>query len=73
MKVVLAIRRFIARRAKPALFVSDNFKSFRSPDVKEFILKHRMKWEFILERSPWWRGAEGSGEWRILQTRHWYH
>ena len=42
--LVLAIRRFIARRVKPALFVSNNFKSFKSADVKKFILKHRIKW-----------------------------
>ena len=49
----LAIRRFIAPHRKPDLFVSDNFKSFKCANVKEFILKHRIKWEFILERSPW--------------------
>ena len=38
--LVLAIRRFIARHGKLALFVSDNFKSFKSAKVKEFILKH---------------------------------
>ena len=54
--MVLAIQRFIARRSKPALFVSDNFKPFKSADIKEFILKHRIKWKFILERSPWWGG-----------------
>ena len=52
--MVLAIRCFIARRGKPALFVSDNFESFKSADVKKFILKHRIKWKFILGRSPWW-------------------
>ena len=35
--LVLAIRHFIAR---PALFVSDKFKSFKCANVKEFILKH---------------------------------
>ena len=41
--LVLSIRRFIARRGKPALLVGDNFKSFKFPHVKEFILKHRIK------------------------------
>ena len=50
--LVLAIRHFIARRSKPALFVSDKFKPFKCANVKEFILKHWIKWEFILERSP---------------------
>ena len=35
--MVLAIQPFIARRIKPALSVSDNFKSFKFADVKEFI------------------------------------
>ena len=51
--LVLAIRRFITQHRKPALFVSDNFKSFKCANVKEFIFKHRIKWEFIIERSPW--------------------
>ena len=50
--MVLAIQPFIARRIKPALSVGDNFKYFKFADVKEFILKHRIKGEFILERYP---------------------
>ena len=41
--LVSAIRHFIARRGKPALFVSDNFKSIKSVDVKEFTLKNQIK------------------------------
>ena len=50
--MVLAIRPFIARRSEPALFVSDNFRSFKFADVKEFILKPRIKGEFIIDRYP---------------------
>ena len=50
--LILAIRRFIARRGKPALFVSDNLKFVKCADVKEFILKHQIKWEFILRDPP---------------------
>ena len=50
--LILTIRRFIARRGKPALFVSDNFKSFKCADIKEFNLKHQIKWEFILRDPP---------------------
>ena len=52
--LVLPILCFIARRGTPAFFVTNNFESFKSIDVKEFILKNRIKWEFILERYPWW-------------------
>ena len=37
--VILALRRFIARRGMPRLLVSDNFKSFKSLDVKVFCCK----------------------------------
>ena len=54
--VILALRRFIGRRGIPRLFVSDNFKSFKSTDVKSFCTKKGIHWKFILERSPWWGG-----------------
>ena len=37
--VILALRRCIARRGRPRLLVSDNFKSFKSLDVKNFCCK----------------------------------
>ena len=36
--LVLAIRRFIAQCVKPALLVSNIFKSFKYADLKKFIL-----------------------------------
>ena len=53
---ILASRRFMARRGNPRLFISDNFKSFKSLEVKNFLRKLRIKWSFILEKSPWWGG-----------------
>ena len=50
--VILALRRFMARRGNPRLFISDNFKSFKSLEVKKFLRKLRIKWSFILEKSP---------------------
>ena len=35
--LILAIRRFIARRGNPHLFISDNFKSFKAIEVKKFL------------------------------------
>ena len=46
----------MARRGNPRLFISDNFKSFKSLEVKKFLRKLRIKWSFILEKSPWWGG-----------------
>ena len=54
--VILAIRRFIGRRGKPNHIISDNFKSFKAPTLKSFLAHQRIKWSFILERSPWWGG-----------------
>ena len=33
---------------------SDNFKTFKSVDVKRFCNTEGIIWQFILERSPWW-------------------
>ena len=52
--VILVLRRFIARRGMPRLLVSDNFKSLKSLDVKNFCCKRGISWKFILEHSPWW-------------------
>ena len=44
--VILALRRFMARRGNPRLFISDNFKSFKSLEVKKFLRKLRIEWSF---------------------------
>ena len=54
--VILALRRFISLRGIPRLFISDNFKTFKSVDVKRFCNTKEIVWKFILERSPWWGG-----------------
>ena len=38
------------------LVISDNFKTFISEDVKAFLSKERIKWNFILPKAPWWGG-----------------
>ena len=54
--MILALHRFISRRGIPRLFISDNFKTFKSVDVKRFCNIKEIVWKFILERSPWWGG-----------------
>ena len=54
--LILATRRFSSRRGLPKLFVSDNLKSFKSIELKNFLLEHGIKWYFVLEKSPWWGG-----------------
>ena len=35
--LILAVRRFISRNGTPKLFISDNFKSFKSKDIKSYL------------------------------------
>ena len=53
---LLALRRFTYKRGCPKIIVSDNFKLFKSGEMKWFVASKRITWNFILERSPWWRG-----------------
>ena len=54
--IMLAIPRYIARRGIYKLYISDNFKSFKTTEINSLIQEHYIKWEFILEKSPWWGG-----------------
>ena len=45
----LALIRFFSRRGVSKLIISDNFKSFKSIEIKDFLRKKDIKWEFILE------------------------
>ena len=49
-------KRFISRRGVPKLIIHDNFKTFKSLDVKRFMLYHGIEQTFILPLSPWWGG-----------------
>ena len=49
-------KRFIARRGIPAIVINDNFKTFRSREVKQYMLRQGVKQQFILPASPWWGG-----------------
>ena len=51
--LILTISRFSSRRGLPKLFVRGNFKSFKSIELKNFLPKGGIKWQFILEKSPW--------------------
>ena len=47
-------RRFVARWGVPELTISDNFKTFKSSEVKRFMSCKGIKQRFILLASPWW-------------------
>ena len=63
-EVMLGIlRRFVARRGCPALFVSDNAKTFvllnryfKFLAGKNIEFMAKIKWQHIIERGPWWGG-----------------
>ena len=53
----LALKRFISRRGKSTKFVSDTAKTFKkSKKLKSFLIQKNIKWNFILEKAPWWGG-----------------
>ena len=54
--LLLALRRFTARRGVSKLFISDNFKPCRTKEVFGYLHSNGIGWKFILEKSPWWGG-----------------
>ena len=54
--LIRALRRFLCRRGYVKLFVSDNFRTFKSKETVAFLQKNRIDWKFILPKSPWWGG-----------------
>lgn len=64
---LLAIRRFVSRRGLPAVFISDNAKTFkgaarelqkivRSQEVLRYLAGNHVTWKFIVDLAPWWGG-----------------
>ena len=53
---IRCLKRFFSRRGVGTLFISDNAKTFRNQNLKKFLLKKHVKWEFNLSKSPWWGG-----------------
>ena len=53
---IRAQERFTDRKAKPAMFVSDNGKTFKGKSLKKFNAANGIRWRFNLARAPWWGG-----------------
>ena len=49
--LILPLRRYLAKRGKAELIISDNFKTFQNEDVKVFLRDNNIQWKFIFERS----------------------
>ena len=54
--LIRCLKRFISRRGSLELVISDNFKTFLSDKVKQYLASERITWNFILPKSPWWGG-----------------
>ena len=50
---IKSLKRFLARTGVNKLFVSDNAKTFKSQDVKQFVRSHGIEWKFNMLQSPW--------------------
>ena len=48
-----AFKRFIARKGTPDMIIHDNFKTFKSYEVKSFMLQKGVEQRCILPFSPW--------------------
>lgn len=64
---LFAFRRFSSRRGLPYRMISDNAKNFkasqkiiqkiaRSQVVQSYLSKKEVRWDFIVEKAPWWGG-----------------
>ena len=50
---IRTLKRFIARCGMPDVVESDNFKTFKSIEVKRFMTHNNIRQEFILPAAPW--------------------
>jgi len=54
--LINSLERFLSRRGCINMFISDNFTSFKSGDLLNFLKDNEIKWKYILPLSPWWGG-----------------
>ncbi|GFV11608.1 integrase catalytic domain-containing protein [Trichonephila clavipes] len=70
LNTVSTLQRFISRRGLCSKILTDNANNFKKselelknlwktisdPTVKAFYASHKIYWQFIIERAPWWGG-----------------
>ena len=54
--IIRCLHRFFSHRGVAFLFISDNRKTFKASDLKQFLLKNGVQWKYSLPKSPWWGG-----------------
>ena len=52
--LIRCLKRFIGRRGKFSMAISDNFSTFISEELQQFLTSEKIKWKYILQKSPWW-------------------
>ena len=53
---IRSFQRFIGRRGAPSRVLSDNSKTFKNTEVKNFVSSRGITWRYNIPRSPWWGG-----------------
>ena len=64
---IRCFKRFVASRGIPQVIISDNSKTYKSadkviaeilnrPEIEQFFAGVHVKWNFNLEKAPWWGG-----------------
>ena len=51
--LIRCLKRFIGRRGKFSMAISDNFSTFISEELQQFLTSEKIKWKYILQKSPW--------------------
>jgi hypothetical protein len=49
-------KRMMGRKGTPAMFVSDNGRTFKGKALKRFNAAKNIRWRYNLSRAPWWGG-----------------
>ena len=52
--LISCLKRFAGRRGKINLFISDNFETFVSDKLNNFLSSNDINWKYILPLSTWW-------------------
>ena len=52
--LIRCLKRFIGRRGKFHMAVSDNFKTFVGKELQQFLTSEGISWTHIFPKSPWW-------------------
>ena len=75
---LLAFRRITSQRDIPSVMISDNAKVFQSAssvikkvvrpeEVSKYMLNNQIRWNFIVEKAPWWGERFGNASLVVLK------